>query len=108
MKYHDFKQATRATTLHLATDDQRILYDSACGLLQKTKAGITPIRLLGISVANFADTPMSQLDLFGNTPLPERHSELNRAIDDITTRFGRRAIRPAILFEGEKEEGEEE
>jgi len=107
VKYHNFKQITRSLTLRQATDDQKILYDTACGLLQKTKAGSTPIRLLGISTAHFDEAPAAQLGLFEDRKAPARQEELNRALDDIAARYGRKAVRPAALIEDEEESEKE-
>ncbi|HKI48548.1 MAG TPA: DNA polymerase IV, partial [Desulfobacteria bacterium] len=49
VKYHDFKQITRAKTLSGFTDDGLAIYTAACDLLQKTEVGRRPVRLLGIS-----------------------------------------------------------
>jgi len=107
VKYHDFKQITRSLTLHQATDDQKILYETACGLLEKTKAGSNPIRLLGISVSHFDETPAAQLGLFEDKT-PGRQRELNRALDDIAARYGRMAVRPAVFIEDDEEREEED
>jgi len=99
VKYHDFKQVTRAESLHRATDDQRRLYEAACALLQKTKAGTIPVRLVGISVSGFDDDCRAQLLLFNREECSQKHSRLNRAIDQIAARYGSRALRPAVLVD---------
>jgi DNA polymerase-4 len=51
MKYSNFVQITRSTTIAKSTDDGFEIYDIACSLLKKTEAGKRPIRLLGISLS---------------------------------------------------------
>ena len=51
VKYHDFKQITRAKTLADFTDDGLEIYGASCDLLQKTEVGKRPVRLLGISLS---------------------------------------------------------
>jgi DNA polymerase-4 len=99
VKYYDFKQITRAVSLRQATDDQKALYEAACALLQKTKAGTIPIRLVGISVSGFEDDCRAQLLLFDSEGNTLKHSRLNRAIDQIAARFGNRALQPASLVD---------
>jgi DNA polymerase-4 len=50
VKYFDFKQITRSTTLLIPTDNAETIFQKMRSLLQeKTEAGRTPIRLLGVS-----------------------------------------------------------
>lgn len=52
VKYHDFKQITRSTTLAIPTDDATVIFQHVkVLLLEKTEAGRTPIRLLGVSAS---------------------------------------------------------
>jgi DNA polymerase-4 len=52
VKYHDFKQITRSVTLTVPTDSKAIIFQNMKKLLQdKTEAGTTPIRLLGVSAS---------------------------------------------------------
>ena len=52
VKYDDFKTTTRCITLPEATDAVDLILEMALTLLkEKTKAGIKPVRLLGISVS---------------------------------------------------------
>ena len=98
IKYHDFVQITRSVTLAETTDDDRTIYQTACGLLTKSEAGRRPLRLLGISVANLtpADAP-GQQSLF---PLAStsRPRKLNQALDNIADKYGSRTVVPATLL----------
>jgi hypothetical protein len=62
------------------------------------------LRLLGVGVSGLLDGGGYQLDLFDQTD--QRRARLNRALDDIQTRFGREAITRASLL-GEGGHGEE-
>ncbi len=99
VKYHDFKQITRAKTLARLTDDGLEIYGVACDLLQKTEVGKRPVRLLGISLSQlcFADAA-GQLSLFGNDQSVQKRKELNMALDSIAEKHGGKSIRPATLI----------
>ena len=99
VKYRDFRQITRSLTLPEPTDDGRMVYRQACGLLSKTEAGRRPIRLLGISVSH-PDRPgqSRQLAIFESQDRPGVGNHLNRALDVIQEKFGSQAVRPARLL----------
>ncbi len=99
VKYHDFKQITRAKTLAKPTDDGLEIYRVACDLLQKTEVGKRPVRLLGISLSQlcFADAA-GQLSLFNNDQSVQKRKELNMALDSIAEKHGGQSIRPATLL----------
>jgi DNA polymerase-4 len=105
VKYHDFALITRAVTAGHATDDGGEIYRCAVALLPKTEAGKRPIRLLGIAVSNLdgdEDAPSpgepEQLPLFAK-PRDVRAQKLNRAVDRIREKFGKKGIRPAALLD---------
>jgi len=99
VKYHDFRQITRAKTLAKPTDDGLEIYKVACDLLQKTEVGKRPVRLLGISLSQlcFADAA-EQLSLFNTDQSVQKRKELNMALDSITEKHGGQSIRPATLL----------
>ncbi|RJP19403.1 MAG: DNA polymerase IV [Deltaproteobacteria bacterium] len=114
VKYHDFVQVTRAATLADPTDDGGTLYRVALDLLGDTEAGARPVRLLGISVSKLSPAAgerkgdrLEQLSLFrppggGKRPPagsadPEKKERLNRAVDRIREKFGRKGIAPGAL-----------
>lgn len=122
VKYRDFRQVTRAATLPAATDDGSAIYWTAVTLLDKTDAGKTPVRLLGISLSKLSGGKegavpgkAEQLPLFGRPPAGretgspgrsapspasrEKKVKLNRAVDRIREKFGKKGIRPAALLE---------
>jgi DNA polymerase-4 len=104
VKYDDFKQVSRSTTLTVASDDEGEICRVARGLLAKTEGGRRPVRLLGISLANLADaTTARQLELFGRRR-PDTRKRLHQALDAISDKYGSRSILPAALLDGEEEE----
>jgi len=125
VKYHDFTRITRAVTLHHGTDDGGEIYRSVLALLPKTEAGSRPVRLLGISVSGLRGGDEvalpgepEQFSLFGKSPggrsggsaggkgdvppvFREKKENLNRAVDRIREKFGKKGIRPATLIDEE-------
>ena len=106
VKYHDFKQITRAKTLATLTDDGLEIYRVACDLLQKTEVGKRPVRLLGVSLSQlcFADAA-EQLSLFNNDQSVQKRKELNMALDSIAEKHGGKSIRPATLLINKENSG---
>jgi DNA polymerase IV len=98
VKYHDFKQITRAKTLADFTDDGIEIYGAACDLLGKTEVGKRPARLLGISLSQlcFADAA-GQLSLFTDDQSLLKRKNLNLAVDSIMEKHGGKSVRPATL-----------
>ncbi|KPK22902.1 MAG: hypothetical protein AMJ61_16605, partial [Desulfobacterales bacterium SG8_35_2] len=102
VKYHDFKQITRSSTIKQATADSKSIYEEILQLLKKTEAGQKPIRLLGISVSGLqSDSGFNQQLLFNEFQASPKRKEINKALDEIQKKFGATAILPARLLEGE-------
>jgi len=99
VKYNDFKQITRSTTLTNPVDDGGIIYRTCCSLLEKTEVGSRPVRLLGITVSNLCDpgSPQQQ-GLFDDIAGNEKTGRLNQAIDNIQDTFGEGTILPGTLL----------
>jgi DNA polymerase-4 len=57
VRYSDFTTITRSHSTRTATRDADEVAARALALLDKTDAGRRPVRLLGVSVHGFADTP---------------------------------------------------
>jgi DNA polymerase IV len=89
VKFSNFKTVTRSTTLPEATHSTQIIYDSALKLLLKLKPK-EKVRLIGVGVSNFT-FGMAQRSLFPNTFL-HKQEDLDRALDRIHNKFGRKAI----------------
>jgi DNA polymerase-4 len=97
LRFDDFTRATRSFTLHEATAETQVIFDTARGLLAaegrtSERRGLT---LVGVAVSNLAnDTPV-QLPL----PFSRRSAlELDLAVDEIRTRFGLAAVTRAVLL----------
>ena len=101
VKYHDFVRISRSKTLPDSTDDEREIFRSCCGLLEKTEAGKRPVRLLGISLSHLCSKgDQMQLSLFEAGISREKSKRLNLAVDKIQEKFGEGAILPSTLLEG--------
>jgi DNA polymerase-4 len=98
VKYNDFVQITRATTLPTLTDDGFEIYGTACHLLKKTGVGKRPVRLLGISLSQLIFFGKEgQLHLFDEDDGSQKRKNLNIALDSLYERFGADSIRPGTL-----------
>jgi DNA polymerase-4 len=106
VKYADFTQVTRRSTLAAPTDDAAAIYRSIREDLRRAEPE-RPVRLTGVTVSGFGDeaAPPAQLGLFGATPAEapaagrERRDALNAALDALADRYGEGAVRPATLAE---------
>ena len=82
---------TRRVTLREPTDDGQVIHREARALLQRTGPD-EPVRLIGVGVTNLSSPSRGQLPLFGPPPDKQLRRQLNRALDEITDRFGTRAV----------------
>jgi DNA polymerase-4 len=99
VKYSDFRQVTRSSTLTNPVDDGGAIFRQCCSLLEKTEVGRRPARLLGVTVSNLCDpaTPQQQ-GLFDDVEKDEKTDRLNRAVDNIQDTFGEGKILPGTLL----------
>ena len=104
VKYSDFRQVTRRTTLAAPTADGKAIYDAARAQLPRLDLD-APVRLSGVTVSGFdaPDAPR-QLGLFAAPASDPRRDALNAAVDRLARRFGAGAVRPATLA-GDDERG---
>lgn len=86
-----YRLLTRSHTLAEPTDDGRVIAAAALALWASFGAG-KRIRLIGVAAANLAASTAEQLSLL-DWPADERLHALNRALDDISARFGSGALR---------------
>ena len=101
VKYHDFRQVTRSTTIKQHTADSKCIYTETLQLLNKTGAGDEPIRLLGISVSGLKpESGSKQQHLFQGMQTGRKRQEINKALDEIQQKFGATAILQGRLLGG--------
>ena len=110
VKFADFEQLTRRSTLSRPTDDAGEIYRSIREDL--ARAGLDrPVRLTGVTVSGFdgAGAAPAQMGLFGGSPGEDaaggngKRDALNAALDVLAHRFGEGAVKPATLAEREPE-----
>ena len=99
VKYNDFVQITRSKTLPKFIDDGFQIYSTACSLLEKTKVGKKPIRLLGVSLSQLSLLETErQLTIFNQEESSQKRKRLNTAIDSLHEKHGDKSIRPGTLL----------
>jgi DNA polymerase-4 len=92
IRYGEFETITRSRTLEETTDVTSELWSAASTLFaQWAEASFRPVRLIGASVSQLNHGP-DQMRLFAD-PLEERSRKLDAVADQITARFGSRAMR---------------
>jgi len=102
VKYHDFRQVTRSSTINEHTADSKRIYQEVLQLLKKTDAGKQPARLLGISVSGLKiDGGSNQQLLFPEMQTSKKREEINKALDAIQEKYGSTAILPGRLLKGD-------
>ena len=101
VKHADFRLVTRRTTLDRPTQSGMTLYKAAAALFRDYPL-TGDLRLIGVGASGLlpADTPVQQ-DLFSAaTGSPEKWEKADRAVDDITLKFGRNTIKHGTLVNG--------
>jgi DNA polymerase-4 len=99
VKYSDFVQITRSTTLPEPTDDGLEIYTVACRLLKKTEITKKPIRLLGVSLSQLSFSGIGiQLSLFDQDPSSQKRQRLNTVLDSLYEKFGDKSVVPGTLL----------
>ena len=99
VRYNDFVRVTRAVTLDDYTNDGMLLYSTARDLLKKTETGQRPVRLLGISVSGLdIESESRQQSLFSRDERKDKSDNLNKAIDSLHNKFGKKSVVPGRLL----------
>ena len=83
---------SRQITLAEATDDGDVIAREARKLLAKAKLD-EAVRLIGVGAEGLESREPPQLSLFEDAPDKKRRTDLNRALDEITDRFGNSALK---------------
>ncbi len=92
IRRYDFRTITRRITLEMPTDQTAVLWQAAAELFERwARAGVRPVRLIGMGVAQLSTEEGQQLGLFDHDAA-ERRRSLDQTIDRIRERFGRDAI----------------
>ncbi|MBI2964000.1 MAG: DNA polymerase IV [Deltaproteobacteria bacterium] len=86
-----YRVLTRSHSLAEPTDDGRAIAAAALALWSAVAPG-KRIRLIGVAASNLGASAPAQLSLL-DRPADERGRALNRALDDISARFGHGALR---------------
>ena len=105
LRLGNFRTITRSRTLPDPVDLTRTIYETACALYEGSGLdGAARLRLVGVRMTGLtaADGATTQL-AFDDKPTGWREAE--RAMDQITQRFGAGAVRPAVLVDGDYAEG---
>ena len=99
VRFEDFSTVNRSVTLPTPTDLSGVIHTTAVGLLDKLGAG-RRVRLLGVRLEQLvpADQVSEQLELGQNRERPGWR-EAEGALDQVSARFGTRAVRRASLFD---------
>lgn len=104
IRFEDFQTMTRQETAPSPFCSDRRLLDMALALFDRQRIQ-QPVRLIGVGVGNLAESDAvmkPQLELFPDpTDLTEeKNARLDRAMDDIRTKLGKRAIQRAAGMDG--------
>ena len=101
IKYYDFRTASHQKQLLKPTNEDQVLYETACQLFKEIWSG-EPVRLLGIRTAKLsAESEPEQMTLFDmELPQPpdEKHQRLNAAMEAIRKCYGNDAVKKASLM----------
>jgi DNA polymerase IV len=107
VKYNDFVQITRSTTLPKSTDDGPEIYTTACLLSETTGVGKRPVRLLGISLSQLSHVGAEgQMSLFHRDIVDQKRKDLHTALDSLFDKFGDKSVRPGTLIPRNKSQKE--
>lgn len=106
IKYDDFRQITRRTTLDAATSDGGVLARTAIDLLSKVPIASRKgarVRLCGISTTNLEPRDAPRQLLFDEAARA-KGERLGDTIDKIADKFGKGALKRAILVPRDRDE----
>lgn len=90
LRYDDFSTITRNKTLDHFTDRTEKIFSIVWNLYEKNYQKNRKIRLLGVGVSGFGESPGEQLNLFENRS--GKNSRIDRLEDDLIKRFGKKII----------------
>jgi len=96
--YSDMKQITRSKSGE-PTDRASTIYETAAALLDKIEKRL--VRLVGISLSGFSDTPNLQMSLFDSGE-DDNHDKLSDAMMKLQQKYGRGIVKTASELRAEK------
>ncbi|MBO6157755.1 MAG: DNA polymerase IV [Firmicutes bacterium] len=96
IKYNDLSLHTRSKTLDNPVRSSHDLYQISLALLNQAPLK-KPVRLLGISGSHFTTTPIYQYSLDEDEKRidPEKQEKVEKALDQLSARFGKGVIQTA-------------
>ena len=94
IRYSDFKTSSHQKTVGYLIDTTHRIYRVCLKILNEAIRLAKPVRLLGVSVTGLVEEP-KQLCLFERF---EREKKLDRAVNEINSKFGDFTIKPASLL----------
>ena len=95
---------SRQQKLAAPTNVTRELYEAAVAIADKSWSMSSPVRLLSVTAANLGDCCTEQMTLIGDTTEGKlKNAKLDRAMDNIRSRFGKDSISYARLMKKPKE-----
>lgn len=106
-RYPDFSTVTRSRTLAQSTEAAPEIMATVRTLLDQVdhRRGL---RLVGVHCSSLSadDEPVQESFVFadadvGTRDVRRRQSDIDRTVDDVRRRFGKNAVRPAALLQGE-------
>jgi DNA polymerase-4 len=89
LRWADFTTLTRQVTLAIPTDQDAEIFEAARTLLRKVRENRSPVRLLGVAVANLGP-PARQMELWGQNN--EKARKVQAALDALQEKFGKDVI----------------
>jgi DNA polymerase-4 len=94
LRFEDFTTITRSRTLTEPTDLGRRLYEESRSLYDAANASGRPVRLIGVRGEQLVG-PVAGLGLWDDD---EQWRDAESAVDAVSTKFGRGAVKPAALL----------
>ncbi|MBW1712753.1 MAG: DNA polymerase IV, partial [Deltaproteobacteria bacterium] len=93
LKHSDFKQITRSHSLERPIDSSRAIFQAGLKLLRSYGLKVS-VRLIGLGLSNLEGP--GQAELFPSEDSGPDRAELDRALDQIMTRYGSQAIKLGV------------
>lgn len=94
LRYSDFRTVTRSRTLSEPTNVGRRIYDEVIAIFNALRTSDAPVRLIGVRVEQLEPAEGAEMMLWDPD---EVWRDAERAIDDVSARFGNGVVTPASL-----------